>query len=353
MALARMLVLAVLLLAGCGGEDEPETTGGGSGGEAAGYKMTLIAGVKGDEFYITMNCGAQEEAKKLGVDLDFQGPDQFDASLQTPIVNAVTANKPDAILIAPTDTKAMYNPIKQAADNGSKIVLVDTTLERADFAVSQIASDNEGGGRVAAETLAKLIGGSGKVFVNNVKPGISTTDLREQGFREEIATFPDIEYLGQEYCEDDPNIAAQVTSARLQSDPDLAGIFGTNLFSAQGAAQAIREQGRQGRVRVVGFDAGPTQVEQLRSEVVDILIAQHPGEIGEIAVQLLVDFLNTGTPPDPKELVTGATIVTRDTIDDPEVARYLYLADCDDYELSNATPTAAATGGSAAATPAS
>ena len=112
--------------------------------------MTLIAGVKGDEFYITMNCGAQAEAKKLGASLNFQGPNEFAADQQTPIVNAVAAKKPDAVLIAPTDTKAMYAPIKQLADGGSKVVLVDTTLEQADLAVSQIASDNEGGGREAA-----------------------------------------------------------------------------------------------------------------------------------------------------------------------------------------------------------
>ena len=147
--------------------------------------MTLIAGVRGDEFYITMNCGAQEEARKQGVDLDFQGPDEFDASQQTPIVNAVTQKKPDAILIAPTDTKAMYVPIKQAADAGITIVLVDTTLEQPDLAVSQIASDNEAGGREAAKALGNLIGGEGKVFVNNVKPGISTTDARAQGFEDE------------------------------------------------------------------------------------------------------------------------------------------------------------------------
>ncbi len=147
--------------------------------------MTLIAGVRGDEFYITMNCGAQEEARKQGVELDFQGPDQFDASLQTPIVNAVTQKKPDAILVAPTDTKAMYVPIKAAADAGIKIVLVDTTLEQPDLAVSQIASDNEAGGREAAKALADLIGGKGKVFVNNVNPGISTTDARAQGFEDE------------------------------------------------------------------------------------------------------------------------------------------------------------------------
>jgi ribose transport system substrate-binding protein len=120
------------VVAGCG-DDEEEPAGGGSasgGGEQEEYDMTLIAGVKGDEFYITMNCGAQEKAKELGVNLDFQGPDKFDASLQTPIVNAVAAKQPDAVLIAPTDTKAMFAPIQQLSSGGSKIVLVDTTLEQ-------------------------------------------------------------------------------------------------------------------------------------------------------------------------------------------------------------------------------
>src|SRR5215211_1335327 len=159
-ALAAVVAALGFAVAACGDDDE-----GGGGGTASGggekktYKMTLVAGVKGDEFYITMNCGAQEEAKKEGVQLDFQGPDQFDASLQTPIVNAVAAKKPDAVLVAPTDTKAMYAPIKQLADAGSKVVLVDTTLEQADLAVSQIASDNVGGGKEAAKALGDLIGG--------------------------------------------------------------------------------------------------------------------------------------------------------------------------------------------------
>src|SRR3954463_7224559 len=129
-ACAAILALGV---AACGSDDNSSTSSGSSSGSSSSsgkknYKMTLIAGVKGDEFYITMNCGAQAKAKELGVSLDFQGPDQFDAALQTPIVDAVTAKSPDAILIAPTDTKALFAPITQAAQN-SKIVLVDTTLD--------------------------------------------------------------------------------------------------------------------------------------------------------------------------------------------------------------------------------
>ena len=225
------------------------TAGGGGGSSSSGkkdYKMTLIAGVKGDEFYITMNCGAQAEAKKQGVTLDFQGPDQFDATLQTPIVNGVVAKKPDAILIAPTDAKAMYVPIKQAADAGIKIVLVDTTLENADLAVSQIASDNVGGGKAAAKALADAIGGKGKVHVNNTKPGISTTDQRAEGFEAEAKKLG-LDYLGQEYNQDQPDKAAAITKGILAKNPDLAGHLRDEPVRGRGGrgrSARVRQQGR-------------------------------------------------------------------------------------------------------------
>jgi ribose transport system substrate-binding protein len=307
------------------------------------FNIAFIQGIVGDNFYITMDCGARAKAESLGnITIDTQAPERFDQTLQTPILNAVVQSAPDAIMMAPNDRKGMIAPIQAAIDAGVPVLCVDTTID-AEIQLGDVATDNVEGGRLAARGLAEQTGAAGKVFVVNVKPGISTTDQREQGFREALESeFSDIEYLGQEYCDDDANIAAQVTSARLQSDPDLAGIFGTNLFAAQGAAAAVREKGLQGKVKIVGFDAGPTQVQDLRSEVVDLLIAQHPGDIGEIAIQLLHDYLTTGEPLDPREFVTGATIVTRDNIEDPEVARYLYVADCANYTLANAQPMPAA-----------
>lgn len=308
--------------------------------------IAFIQGVIGDNFYITMDCGARAKAEALGnITIDTQGPERFDQTLQTPILSAVVQSKPSAIMMAPNDRRGMIAPIQAAIDAGVPVLCVDTTIE-SDIQLGDVATDNVEGGRLAARGLAEAIGGAGKVFVVNVKPGISTTDQREEGFRDALENeFPDIEYLGQEYCDDDSNIAAQITSARLQSDPDLSGIFGTNLFAAQGAAAALRQQGLQGKVRMVGFDAGPTQVQDLKSEVVDLLIAQHPGDIGEVAVQLLHDFLTTGSPPVPKDLVTGATIVTRDNVEDADVARYLYVADCAAYTLADATAMPAASEG--------
>jgi ribose transport system substrate-binding protein len=322
-ALVLLLALAAGTVVACG--DDDEGGGGGAAGDSGGesYNMTLIAGVKGDEFYITMNCGAQEKAKELGVTLDFQGPDQFDAAQQTPIVDAVAAKSPDAILIAPTDTKALFAPISAAAQN-SKIVLVDTTLEDPSMAVSQIASDNVGGGKTAGETLLDLIGGKGKVLVVNVKPGISTTDQRGQGFEEAVKGQPGVEYLGQEYSQDDPAIAAQIVTSTLAKHPDLKGIFATNLFSAEGAASGLRQAGKLDEVKIVGFDAGPKQVKDLEDGLVQALIAQKPADIGAQGVEQAVKALK-GEETTP-EIGTDFEVITKDNLS--EMQDVLYKPSC-------------------------
>jgi ribose transport system substrate-binding protein len=304
----------------CGSDDNGGGSSGSSGSSGGkNYKMTLIAGVKGDEFYLTMNCGAQAEAKAKGVSLDFQGPDQFDPSQQTPIVNAVAAKKPDAVLVAPTDTKAMYAPIKQLSDNGSKVVLVDTTLDDPSMAVSQIASDNLKGGQVAAQELSKLIGGSGKVMVVNVKPGISTTDARAQGFAQG-AKSEGLDYIGQQFDDDDPAKAASIVSATLSKHPDLKGIFAANLFSAEGAATALKQAGKLGKVKIVGFDAGPKQVQDLKAGLVQALIAQEPADIGKQGVDQALAALNGDKTTE--KIGTGFTVITKDNLDSNQDALY-------------------------------
>jgi ribose transport system substrate-binding protein len=324
-AVASIAGLAAVTAA-CGGSDDGSAGSGSSssGSSSKNYKLTLVAGVKGDEFYITMNCGAKAAAEAAGATLDFQGPDQFDASLQTPIVNAVAAKKPDAVLIAPTDTKALFAPITQLADNGSKVVLVDTTLEQTDMAVSQISSDNLAGGKEAAKTLLDLTGGKGKYLVVNVKPGISTTDARGKGFEEGLKGKPGVEYLGQQYNNDDPAKAASIVTATLAKHPDLKGIFATNLFAAEGSASGLRQAGKLGEVKIVGFDAGPKQVEDLKAGTVQALIAQQPAEIGKQGVEQAIAALK-GETTKPK-IGTGFTVITKDNLADNQDA--VYKASC-------------------------
>jgi ribose transport system substrate-binding protein len=318
------LVAIALAATACGGDDQG---GGGGGGTQQQYKLTLIQGVKGDQFYVTMQCGAQEAAQAAGATLEVAAPDEFDASLQTPVVNAVVAKKPDAILVAPTDTKAMIPPLTQAKQAGIKLVFVDTTTENsAELAESEIASDNEEGGREAARTLAKLTGEKGSVLVINVKPGISTTDARAKGFEEELKNYPNMKSLGVEYSNDKPEIAAAKATAALAAHPDMVGIFGTNLFSAEGAATGLRSAGASAKVKIVGFDAGPKQVEDLEQGIVQALIAQKPADIGKAGVEQAIAALKG--EPVQKKIGTGFVVVTKENMNNPDVKPFLYKSSC-------------------------
>jgi ribose transport system substrate-binding protein len=309
----------VAFLGACGG-------GGQGGGES--YRLYLIVGVTGDEFYTTMECGAQAAAKELGADLKVQGPEEFSAAEQTPILNAAIQANPDAILIAATDVTAMIAPIQSAVNQDITVVLVDTTIKKEEIALAKVSSDNVLGGRQAGEALAKQIGEEGKVMVISVKPGISTTDQRKQGFEEAIEKYPNIQYLGTEYCNDDPTQAASITTSTLRSNPDLKGIFGANVFSGQGAGTGVRQTGKKDEVSVIAFDASPTQVEDLRRGNVDALIAQHPNDIGNTGVRIAVEYLKSEEEPAKKQITTGFTTATRENLDKPEVKKYLYKAEC-------------------------
>ena len=187
-------VLLTVLAAGCSSSGSSSSASGGStsssssttgSGSSSGktYKLSFIQGVAGDGFYVTMGCGMQAEAKTLGdATVNIQGPSQFDSTLQNPIIESVTASKPDAIMVAPDDVTASQEPIDQAMAAGIKVVLVDTTLNNPGNAVSQISSDNLAGGADAFTAVKQLVPGGGQVLVVNTKPGISTTDQRTTGF---------------------------------------------------------------------------------------------------------------------------------------------------------------------------
>ena len=111
------------------------------------------------------------------------------------------------------------------AEQGIPVITVDTFIDDGmyqdgagdgDFPMAYVASDNVGGGRMAARFMAEALGGEGKVYVSNVRPGISTTDQREEGFKAEMAeNYPNIEVLDTQYNENDASLAASQFNAVL------------------------------------------------------------------------------------------------------------------------------------------
>ena len=298
----------------------------------AGPTIALVVGVKGDPFYVTMQKGAQAEADNVGANLVVDGPAQFDPVQQTPIVDALIARRIDALLIAATDKQAMIEPLQRANDAGIPVISVDTFIGDGDyengpvtFPLSYIGSDNVQGGQIGCQALIDAGGGTGKFYIQNVKPGISTTDQREQGCRQAItAAGAQANLVGVDYNDDSAANAAQQTSAVLQRTPDLTGIFGANLFSAEGAAQAVKNANLSGTVKIANFDAPEQAISDLRSGAVDLVIAQKPADMGTTGVDYAMQAISGDTSQIQKRVPTGYVVIDRSNVDSPDSQAAIY-----------------------------
>ena len=295
--------------------------------QTQGKKVAFVPGVTGNAFYVSMECGIRSEAAKYGFVINLQGAQAFDPTLQIPIVDAVVAAKPAGLLIAPTNSKALFVPISHAVEAGIKVALVDTTLDDTSQVVTAIATDNTAGGAAAADALAKLIGEKGEVMAIAFQAGASTSDQRQKGFEAELKKYPSITYVGFQISNNNPSTAAAEVGSTLAAHPNLAGIFATNDRSAEGAATGLRVANKVGVVKIVGFDAGDTQIKQLQDGIVQALIAQRPYQIGVDGVDAIAAALE-GKSVDRSE-TTGTVTITKENLQEPEIQKALYKLKCD------------------------
>lgn len=273
-----------------------------------------------------MSCGAQTEAKQLNVSLTIQGPATWGVNNQTPIVNAVSASHPDAMIVVPNDSKAMIPPIQSAFNAGIKIVLADTTLSDTSFISSAVSSDNVALGAASADELVKLIGGKGGVLIEGAQPGVSTVDQRVQGFTDELKKYPGVTFLGAPLTTKSTTGDTEQLVAEIARHPDLAGVFSLAVDASEAAGAAIQQTHKEGAIKMVGFDTAPAEIQLLQKNVVQALIGQKPYDMGIQAVQQALLAIQGKTTQ--KVVGTGSVTVTLDNLQDPTVSKYIYKLQC-------------------------
>jgi ABC-type sugar transport system substrate-binding protein len=333
---AAIAGLAVLTASACGSSSTVKTSSGSSpssgtsssAASAAGKSLELIVGTKSDDFYVTMECGAEAEAKKLGVTLTVNGPSTFSVPLQKPLIDDAEVTKPDALLVAPTDASALDPDLQKVQSNGTKLIFVDTSSSDTSLGLSRISSDNAAGGKLAADTLGQTLGGKGVVAVISVAKGVSTTDARVQGFQQEMAAkYPGIKLLSEQ--NDDPDSVTTATSfieADISGNPSLNGAFAANVITAEGVAAGVQHAGKTGKVKLATFDADPTQMTMMQQGTIQLAIAQEPAVEGKDAVDQAVNAL-TGKAVQAN-IATPLIAVTPQNQNSPSVKPYVYVGSC-------------------------
>jgi len=317
--LALCLAFCPILVVGCSDKASDPAAGG-----PKKLRIAMIPKGTTHEFWKSVHFGGDRAAKEENVELLWEGPLlENDTESQIRIVESVIAKKVDGICLAPNDSQALIAIVKQAKGRKIPTVIFDSGLEAPESIVSYVATDNERGGVLGAQTLAKAMGDQGNVIMLRYNVGSESTNLREEGFLKELKNHPQITVLdSKEYSGATPekslakclslllNYGDQVNGAYVVAEPNGVGMLG-----------ALEQKQLAGKVKFVGFDTSPRLVDAMRAGKMHGIVLQDPDTMGYKAVKTMVAHLR-GEKVEPR-ISTGEFVATPENMDTPEMKRLL------------------------------
>ncbi|WP_375450687.1 ABC transporter substrate-binding protein [uncultured Devosia sp.] len=264
-------------------------------------------------------AGARAAGKDLGVTVPELGAQaETDINGQISILENAVAGNPAAIVIAPTERTALGAPITEAA-NSVPIIGIDSSAESTAF-TSFLTTDNVQGGRIAADGLAAAITAAtgkaeGEVALITNSPNAGSLEERKQGFIEQLAAkYPGLTLVADKYADGQAATGLNITTDLLTAYPNLVGIFASNLIQAQGAGQAIAENGAAAKVALIGFDSDDKLVGFLKDGTIDALVVQDPYRMGYDGIKTALAASKGETVE--KFVDTGANLITTANMND-------------------------------------
>jgi ribose transport system substrate-binding protein len=278
----------VLLFAGCNRGDKSA----GGGGRSGKPTVALVVKTLNNPFFIEMQKGAEEAAKKAGVTLLVQAADrEVDVERQMQIIENLIERKVNALCITPSGSREIVPVVVKANKASIPVIIVDTRADEKALAAAGgkietfIGSDNYDGGKIAAAFMAEKLGGKGNVAVLEGIAGHETGDARLRGFREVIAKSPGIKIVASQTANWERDQGFTVFQNMLEAHPEIDAVFSANDMMALGAVEAIAAKGKTGKIVVVGFDAQPEARAAIKKGTMAATVAQFPARMGATAVE--------------------------------------------------------------------
>lgn len=304
-SLALLAAATLLLPAAC-------NRGAGSGKP----RIAMVLKTLNNPFFIDMQRGAEDAAKRLNVDLTVQAAErETDVEKQMQIIENLVETGVNALAIAPSGSKEVVTAVAKANAANIPVVIVDDKVdaqaakEAGVHWEAYVGSDNVEGGRIAGRYLTQLTNGNANVALLEGIPGHQTGDARLKGFKEAIQSSPGIKIVASQTANWERDQGFNVFQNMLQAHPDIDAVFACNDMMALGAVEAIRAAGKTGKIRVIGFDAIDDARKAIAAGTMDGSVAQFPSEMGRIAIENAVKLIQH--QPVQAETATKLEMITK------------------------------------------
>lgn len=287
--------------------------------------VAVIVKATTSEYWQWVFKGAEDAGKQLGIKIDKLGTPKDDAAGQISVLESAAGSKPAAIVISPTIFEALGDPIAAVSDAGIPVIVIDSGAKTDKFA-SFLTTNNEAGGKAAADALATCVKertgkAAGKVGYLTAMAGHESLDSRDKGFVEGMKAYPDITVVGNRVANNEEAEGMSLTADMLTKDSDLAGIFADNAQMGTGAGASVAEQKLGAKFCLVAFDSDKGEVEHLNDGSIYALIIQDPYMMGFGGVWY--GYAAAHGARLPKFVDTGVGTVTKANMADPKFAGLL------------------------------
>lgn len=264
-----------------------------AGGSARGKRVEYIAFGLQFEYQVAMVANVKKRAQESGIVLhviDGKG----DPNLQVTEVLDAVAKSPDAMLINPVDAKLLVAGVKRANEAKIPVFIMENAPPEGKY-LGFVDFDNVAGGRMGADELAKLVGGSGTVLETRGSVGSDEAQKRHQGFIEQMAKHPGIKVksLNTEWVADK---AYKMVLDAFTEDPHIKGVFSHNDEMVRGIVSAPRQigklvpAGKPEHVAIVGLDGTPLALDRIRKGIQDASVGQDPVGMGNIIFNDIIAY---------------------------------------------------------------
>lgn len=303
--------LLVAFALGCGGDDES------SDEDLRGVRLAAVIKALDNPFFVTMHDGLLATARRDDARLRVAAAPTGlqDTAGQASELESLVAGDPGCYIVNPINPTNLVGALARVAED-TPIVNVDSIVGKdAATAVgveitTYIGTDNRAGGSLGADEMAALVGRGGKVAVITGIPGDVGSGLRAGGFKDgNRGRFDVVATIAADFERTKARLAA---ADLMRADPRIEGFFAVNDLMALGAADAVRAAGRQGEVKVVGFDGISEALAAIARGSLSATVAQYPYTMGQLSIEACLAALRGDSLPAnvdaPVQVVTSENV---------------------------------------------
>jgi len=300
--LPLLLGITLAALVGCGKSSEPSTPGGGSSGSsgAGGKKITvaLMPKSKGNAYFISCKAGADEAAKELGVDLLFDGPTDPDPAKQNEIIENWITLGADVIAVACENKEGISTALRKAKQKGIKVLTYDSDAapDAREFFVNQATP--EGIGYTLMDEAARLCGENGDFAI--ITASLTAANMNEWQKHIEARRsekHPNMKMVALRPCDDLKDKAQSEATTLLGAYPNLKLIMAICSPAVPGAAEAVKQAGKSGNIKVIGLGLPSENRKYVKDGVTQSVILWKTIDLGYLTVYAATSLVKGDLKP--------------------------------------------------------